>query len=75
MFQVQAGIIKYGRKAWIEINFDEFSMEKDLVAQINLIKHDNANESRLDLALEMAKEKLFPRSRGLRRDGAKVEKV
>ena len=46
-----------------------------MVAQINRIKHDNANESRLDLALNMAKEKLFTRSRGVRRDGARVEKV
>ena len=67
---MQAGIVKYGRNAWIEINFDEFPTEKDLIDNINGIKHDNANESRLDLALKLATDRLFLRSRG-----AKAERV
>lgn len=62
--EVQAGIIKYGRKAWIEINFGDFPTEEDLIRNIDAIQHDEASESRLDLALRLAQSELFPKSRG-----------
>ena len=61
--EVQVGIVKYGRDAGVEINFGEFPTEEDLIRNINAIEHERANESRLDLALKLAKEKLFLRSR------------
>ncbi|XP_065643580.1 uncharacterized protein LOC100214647 isoform X2 [Hydra vulgaris] len=63
----QAGIIKYGRTADIEINFGEFLTQTDLFNAIDKIKHSQADESRLDLALKKAHEELFT-SQGARSD-------
>lgn len=71
----QAGVIKYGKDAGIEINFNEFHTDKDLAQSIEDIKHDLATESRLDLALKVARDQLFTQEAGARADNRKIEKV
>lgn len=70
--KTQAGIIKYSQKAEIELNFNEFETEKDLSNAVDGIKHDQADFSRLDLALEMASNNLFTQEHGARKDTAKA---
>ena len=71
--ETQAGIIKYGRTADVEINFDDFSTERDLFDALDSVKHAQASETRLDLALKVARDKLFTAARGAR--GGNVKKV
>ena len=73
--QTQAAVIKYGRTASVEINFDDFYTYKTLKNSIDNIQYDSARESRLDLALKLARDEMFTRRRGARIDDPKVEQV
>lgn len=73
--ETQAGVIKYGESAGIEINFGKFNTPRDLTTAVDNIKHDLAKESRLDLALKVARDQLFTRQAGARSNDSKVEKV
>jgi len=64
--QTQAGIIKYGKTANIEIEFNDFTTEAKLSTAIGRIMHSQANESRLDLAFRLARDQLFTAARGSR---------
>ena len=74
--QTQAGIIKYGDEAETGINFYDFYIEADLFNAIDSLDHSKATESRLDLALKMARDTLFTASGGSRGDEVnKVRKI
>lgn len=73
--QTLASVIKYGETAKVEISFDDFYTMKDLEGSIKSIKHDLARESRLDLALKLARDEMFTKKRGARIDDPKVEQV
>lgn len=73
--EMQAGVIKYGETAGIEIAFSEFNTAEDISRAVTAIEHDLAKESRLDLALKVARDQLFTKEAGARSDDAKVEKV
>ena len=70
-----ASVIKYGESANVEISFDDFNNMKGLQGRIEGIKHDLARESRLDLALKLARDEMFTRRRGARIDDSRVEQV
>lgn len=71
--QTQAGIIKYGRTADIEIPFNKYTTESELGNAISEIQHAEARESRLDLAFRVARDQLFTAASGSR--GQRVNKV
>ena len=73
--ETQAAVIKYGESANVEISFDDFYTLKGLQNSINGIKHDLARESRLDLALKLARDEMFTKRRGARIDDPRVEQV
>ena len=64
--QTQAGIIKYGKTAEVQIGFKDYTTDAALFNAINTIKYSDDTESRLDLALKVAKEELFTKERGAR---------
>ena len=68
----QAGVIKYGERASIEINFDDNYRLASLVRSVSSLQHDSARESRLDLALRLAKEKMLTNEHGARANSDKV---
>lgn len=71
--QTQAGIIKYGRTADIEIQFNAYTTEAELGNAIGQIQHAEARESRLDLAFRVARDQLFTAPMGSR--GQRVNKA
>ena len=71
--QTQAAVIKYGESADVEISFDDYVTFKRLNESIRRIRHDLAQESRLDLALKLARDEMFTKRRGARID--QVEQV
>lgn len=68
----QAGVIKYGERASIEINFDDNYRLASFFRSVSRMQHDSARESRLDLALRLAKEKMLTNEHGARPKSDKV---
>jgi len=71
--QTQAAVIKYGESAEVEISFDDYYTLGALKQSVSGIKHDLARESRLDLALKLARDDMFTKRNGARTD--EVEQV
>ena len=68
----QAGVIKYGEQASIEINFNEHYRVSSMARAVSSLEHDSARESRLDLALGLAKSKMLTEEHGARSQADKV---
>lgn len=70
-----AGFIKYGANARIEMKFNDYTEANDVLNALKRIEHNKADESRLDVALQIAKDELFTERNGARLRDPKIKQV
>jgi len=69
------GVIQYGAGAMIKIKFDDYLTSSSLLTAIDNLPYNEAKESRLDLALQIAQDQLLTQAAGARIGDAKARQV
>ena len=71
----RVGVIQYGAGAMIKIKFNDYLTSSSLLRAVDDLPYNEAKESRLDLALQIAQDDLFTLAAGARIGDDKAKQV